>query len=156
MLIFVAIAALILIGLGVAGSIGSPRKPKQFSTEYVQYIASPQWRARRKSCMIWTFGRDCLFPWLPATDVDHLHYRHLGHELPFFDIVPLHRSTHIAVTRLREMLGRGPVNIVLQTAFALWFLPYVAIAIAIVCWRYPSIWHGLHAYLLVLRSHHLT
>lgn len=111
---------------------------QNFSPEYLTYMQSPSWHQKRRFCMALTLGRDCLFPWLRATDVDHLHYRHLGHELPFVDIVPLNRSTHKVVTWAREVVGREPVNIVLQIAFALWLLPYAAAFSALVLWFNPS------------------
>jgi hypothetical protein len=62
-----------------------------------------------------------VFPLLPAQDLDHLTYRALGHELPFFDVVPLSKFVHRKlVTPGRRIFGYGPVNTILRLAFGAW------------------------------------
>jgi hypothetical protein len=123
---------------------------REFSPEYrwATSMSNPHWRSVRAMTMALTFGRDCVFPILRAQQCDHLSYRHLGFELPFIDVVPLHAGTHAVVTALRAT-GFGPIiNPLLRLAYALWLLPWV-IAIAVVMQLTNilppgTLWHGTH------------
>jgi hypothetical protein len=109
---------------------------------------NPHWRSVRAMTMALTFGRDCVFPILRAQQCDHLHYRHLGFELPFIDVVPLHAGTHAIVTALRSA-GFGPiVNPLLRLAYAMWLLPWVvgiAVFMQLTNILPPgTLWHDAH------------
>jgi hypothetical protein len=93
------------------------------------------WQTRRAAALALTFGRDVLFPWLRAQEVDHVSYRCLGSELPIRDIVPLHHTTHALVTRLRERGHRKAVNAVLRGAAILW----VVAELGVVSWIVSTI-----------------
>ncbi len=102
---------------------------KQFSDEYrwQTSMANPHWRSVRMLTMGLSFGRDCVFPILPATQVDHLHYAHLGRELPWLDVVPLHAGTHEVVTALRSMGLKPIVNPILRLCYAVWISPWILV-----------------------------
>jgi hypothetical protein len=119
-----------------------PPRPR-FSPEYLAYIKSDAWKRRRRLCLLFTFGRDALCPWLQATQADHLHYRSMGRELPLFDIVPLNARTHESVTIARMMFGRGPVNLLLRAAYLLWFTPYIAIVTVALIMALPQLYPAL-------------
>jgi hypothetical protein len=95
-----------------------------FSEKYRRHVnmANPRWRVIRAVTFTFSFGRDCIFPVLPARNADHLHYKNLGHELPLIDLVPLHTSTHRVVTRLRARGHTRAVNRVLRFCYGLWVL----------------------------------
>ncbi len=116
-----AIAACALLGMG--GRSGYRRKFHfSKSARYEKHVQpwNPSWQRVRRVTMALSWGRDCIFPWKCAEEVDHLVYHRLGRELPFVDVVPLSRSTHHFVTSARHMIGRGPVNIVLRAAYGAW------------------------------------
>jgi len=81
--------------------------------------------------MALSWGRDCIFPLLPAQQVDHLHYKNLGRELPFIDVVPLHARTHTIVTELRRLGLRLPVNMFLRIAYGFWIIANAYVAATI-------------------------
>lgn len=93
-----------------------------FSRNYREHVNPDNagWQARRKITFALSFGRDCVLPFLPASQADHLHYRNLRSELPLRDLVPLHPGTHQVVTALRKIpYGKYPVNVVLIVAYML-------------------------------------
>ncbi len=61
-----------------------------------------------------------MFPLLPAHHAGHLHYRHLGHELPIRDIVPLHRNIHDIVGRIRKTSLRPLLTMYLRLSYLVW------------------------------------
>lgn len=79
---------------------------KHFSPKYRQHVTqrSPSWRFRGWLCFALLLGRDCICPLLPAHHAEHLHYRGLGRELPWLDIVPMNRWTHRLVTWLKDVI----------------------------------------------------
>lgn len=82
---------------------------KYLSSEYREYIASDRWiKGWRRTWTMWMMlGGDALLPFLPAHHADHLHYKNLGHELPFRDILPLNRRVHLeVVTPVRAILRK--------------------------------------------------
>lgn len=109
-------------------------QPGYFSAEYRARLASPQWRAFRMRVLASTFGRDVVFPFLRASQVDHIGYRHFGKERIWLDVVPLHPATHRLVTILRDAGLREPVDAVLHLACAAWFTAYAALAVVLVTW----------------------
>ena len=116
---------------------------KQFSQEYRDTVSmkNPRWRAIRRLTFSLTLGRDVLLPFLPAQQADHLTYRHLGRELPFIDLVPLHKGTHQVVTVLRTWHLKTPVNFILRAAFALWLSLWIYLALII--GQLSGIFHGI-------------
>jgi hypothetical protein len=76
-----------------------------FSAEYTDHVnmRNPRWREKRALTFALSSGRDCVLPFLPAQQADHLHYGNLGHESPLLDLVPLHATTHKVVTALRRI-----------------------------------------------------
>jgi len=103
------------------GTTSATHRPR-FSARY-RAAVSPQnrsWQATRRLTFALSFGRDCICPLLRAREVDHLHYRNLGSEIPWIDVVPLHPRTHALVTVLRRGGLRGPVNLVLRLGYGAW------------------------------------
>lgn len=130
-LILVGILSLSSLGVSIgAKRYGMPLPERPLSTTYREYMGSAGWRRRRRTCLAFTFDRDCVFPWWPATDVDHLYYKNLGHEIPIRDIVPLNHRTHCAVTLLRRRFGRRSVNALLQLACGMWMAGYLGALVA--------------------------
>jgi hypothetical protein len=76
--------------------------------------------ALRALCFALTWGRDAVFPFARARQLDHLHYRSLGHEIPLIDVMPLSVLSHRIVTNLRDSGMRGPTNLVLRLAGLTW------------------------------------
>lgn len=107
---------------------------RQFSPLYRWYVdpTNPLWQRRRNAAMALTLGRDVVFPWLKAHEVDHLSYAHMGQELPIRDIVPLHRMTHAVVTALRRRGYKRGVDFVLRAAGVLWLMALSTALVAIV------------------------
>jgi hypothetical protein len=102
-------------------------QPSHFSETYLNHvsIANPKWRFIRSLTLLPTLHRDCIIPLLRATDVDHLSYVNLGHELPLRDVVPLNRHTHIVVGALRKMGFAPLVNLALRLSYATWLCTWV-------------------------------
>lgn len=96
--------------------------PSYFSEEYRARVSprNPSWIALRSFTFLLTWGRDAIFPFAPARQLDHLHYRSLGREMPLFDVVPLSVASHQLVTRLRDVGFRTPVNLALRLAGLVW------------------------------------
>jgi len=121
------LVALVPLAVGIAivfacAALGSTRRRPRFSARYRAAISpsNPSWQATRRLTFALSFGRDCVCPLLRAREVDHLHYRNLGSEIPWIDVVPLHPRTHALVTVLRRGGLRGPVNLVLRLAYGAW------------------------------------
>ena len=117
---------LLLVALTVALlAIAAQRRSRpRFSERYRQAVApwNKSWQATRKLTMSLSWGRDCVMPLLPAQQVDHLHYRNLGAEIPWIDVVPLHTRTHEIVTVLSRSGLRMPVNLILRLMYGTWIL----------------------------------
>ena len=96
--------------------------PAYFSEEYRARVSprNPSWIALRSLTFLLTWGRDAIFPFARARQLDHLHYRSLGREVPLIDVVPLSVGTHQLVTRLRDVGFRFPVNMALRIAGLTW------------------------------------
>lgn len=107
--------------------------PAYFSEEYRQRVAAhnPTWMALRSASFFLTWGRDTIFPFVRARQLDHLHYRSLGREIPLVDVVPLSIGTHRLVTRLRDCGLAGPVNATLRLAGMIWLAVDVGVPAAL-------------------------
>ena len=105
----------------------TPLPPDYFSPKYrrATNLQSPHWRFIRRVTFAITLGRDTVAVWWPATDCDHLHYRNLGHELPFRDVVGLNWRTHRLVTVLRRRGWKWLVNFVLRFGYLVWIAAWV-------------------------------
>ena len=116
----IAVLGIALLLLALAAVVMP--QPRRFSARYRAAVApwNRSWQDTRKLTLALSWGRDCVFPWLRAREVDHLGYGNLGAELPWIDVVPLHPRTHAIVTRLRRIGLRGPVNLVLRLAYGAW------------------------------------
>lgn len=132
--LWVALGAWLAITIAIAAI---PRKPN-LSAEYLAYVRSDNadWQRVRRLTMFFSLGRDCIVPWLRATDVDHISYARgrFRHEVPWMDVVPLNRRTHQVVTILRRTPLRPLVNGVLRIGYGMWFA----------AWAYAIGW-GLQA-----------
>lgn len=114
---------------------------RYFSPEYKETLKSPRWFKVRRIAFGITLGRDVLFPLLPAQECDHLVYDRMGHELPFIDIVPLHKWTHFVVTWLRRWGMKTPVNFILRAAYAFWLVSWIYLIL--VAGQICGLWHGI-------------
>lgn len=100
-----------------------PFNPRGHSNAYQRHVSmeSTSWRLRRLATFALTWGRDAVFPLLPAQDAAHLSYRHLEHEIPVRDIVPLNRATHRIVDKLRADHRLAPyVNAYVRLSCLAW------------------------------------
>jgi hypothetical protein len=111
--------------------------PGYFSPEYRAHLSSARWRAFRFRVLASTLGRDVLFPFLRASQCDHLDYRRLGRERIWLDVVPLHPATHRMVTALRDAGHREAINAALRVACAVWLLAYVSVGVGVVALVVP-------------------
>jgi hypothetical protein len=118
--------------LGMSRKSSYRRKSRyRNNVRYEEHVKpwNPSWQRLRRVTIALSWGRDCIRPWKPAEEVDHLVYHRLGRELPLLDVVPLSRGTHVFVTAARDMLGRAPVNLILRLAYAAWiFCDYEIVA----------------------------
>ena len=80
-------------------------------------------------------GRDAILPILAAEEVDHLHYKHLGYDLPVVAVLPLHRSTHLFVTWLREWLPKWLIAFLMRCVALCWLYAWWGVAVP-VAWRF--------------------
>jgi len=123
----------VVIAIRVAAGARRRSRPGYFSERYRARTApgNVSWSVLRVVTFTLTLGRDVLVPILPAQTLDHLVYGRLGREWPLRDVVPLSRATHGFVTSARDVVGRGPVNLVLRAAFVVWLsLDYELVALA--------------------------
>ena len=109
-------------------------QPGYLSSEYRARVSSPQWHAFRMRVFASTLGRDVVFPFLRASQVDHIGYKRLGKERIWLDVVPLHPVTHRLVTMLRDVGLRGPVNALLHLACSAWLAAYAALGVLLLAW----------------------
>lgn len=92
------------------------------SQKYYQYINSPKWKEKSKSCQQLTNNHCVVFFWLKSKNTHHLTYKNLGNEIPVRDLVPLsliaHWFVHLAIfwkTPLRKL-----TNIFLRLLMIIW------------------------------------
>lgn len=70
------------------------RLTKKPDVNYRAYIVSKPWREKSNHCLVSTRKHCCLFWGAEASHSHHLHYKNLGDEKNFRDIVPLSRTAH--------------------------------------------------------------
>lgn len=106
------------------------------SPEYYKRINSPEWRKLSKSVIASVNGRCVLLPFLKAKHTHHMTYRHLGHEKPLRDVVPLSKPSHdlIHTWLFWKTPLRGVVNAWLRLSYFIMLAvtPFVLITIALV------------------------
>ncbi|BCL39777.1 hypothetical protein [Nostoc sp. MS1] len=66
----------------------------KYSSEYLAYIHSPQWKAKSKQCQQLTLNHCVFLPWHKSNHAHHLTYNNLEYEMPVRDIVPLSNFAH--------------------------------------------------------------
>jgi hypothetical protein len=125
---------------------------KRFSPKYLAHVNmnNPKWRIIRALTFALSLGRDCICPLLPARQADHLHYRHLGRELPWIDVVPLHPFTHRIVTSLREAGLTKVVNPILRLAYGMWLVMWLYFVLLIA--QSQHYLHGIPTPLGIMRT----
>ena len=70
-----------------------------------------------------------MYPLAKARQLDHLHYRSLGREIPLIDVIPLSVGTHRLVTKLRDCGFRKLTNLILHLAGLGWLLADLGIGL---------------------------
>lgn len=72
----------------------SGKSTRKHDINYRAYIVSKPWREKSNKCLLSTQRHCCLFWGAKASHSHHLHYKNLGNEENFRDIIPLSRTAH--------------------------------------------------------------
>ena len=85
---------------------------KNYSSEYISWINSKDWKVKSRKCQALTIKSCILFPWLDSRHTHHLTYRNMKSERPIRDTVPLsvmaHKLIHLRIfwkTGLRKYIN---------------------------------------------------